>query len=253
MVAVAQRARLQRRGVPLEWFTVTWNVVEAVVAITAGVVAGSVALVGFGIDSGIEVVAASALLWRFRTAGVDATAEEHGGAERRALYIVSGTFFVLAIYIGFEAVSALASGEKPDTSRVGVVLAVVSMIVMPILAYAKHRSGQALGSRALEADAVETWVCAYLSLALLAGVGLNAAFGWWWADPVGALAMLPVIIWQGGKPWKKRETTTIDPSARLEDIQRARSTFDCAVLFSPFPVGVMESDSGPGGAKALRH
>jgi cation diffusion facilitator family transporter len=197
VIAVAERARLQRRGVCLEWFTVAWNVLEAVVAITAGIVAGSVALVGFGIDSAIEVVAASALLWRFRKAGADATAEEHGAAERRALYIVSATFFVLAVYIAFEAVSALASNEEPDTSSVGVVLAVVSLVVMPTLAYAKQTTGRALGSRALEADAIETWVCAYLSLALLAGVGLHAAFGWWWADPVGALAMLPVILWQG--------------------------------------------------------
>jgi cation diffusion facilitator family transporter len=197
MVAVAQRARLQRRGVLLEWFTVTWNVMEAAVAITAGVVAGSVALVGFGIDSGIEVVAASALLWRFRAARADATAEEHGVAERRALYIVSATFFVLAAYIGYEAVRALVTTDEPDTSAVGVVLALVSLVVMPTLAYAKQQTGRALGSRALEADAIETWVCAYLSLALLVGVGLHASFGWWWADPVGALAMLPVIVWQG--------------------------------------------------------
>jgi cation diffusion facilitator family transporter len=208
MVAVAaDRARLQRRGVLLEWFTVTWNVVEAAVAITAGVIAGSVALVGFGIDSGIEVVAASALLWRFRQAGVDATDEEHTAAERRALYIVSGTFFLLAAYIAFEGVSALASHDEPDTSTAGIVLAIVSLIVMPTLAYAKQQTGRALGSRALEADAIETWVCAYLSLALLAGVGLHAAFGWWWADPVGALAMLPVIVWQG---WETLEEARDD-------------------------------------------
>ena len=197
MVAVAERARLQRRGVLLEWFTVGWNVIEAAVAITAGIVAGSVALIGFGTDSGIEVVAASALLWRFSRAGAGATEEEHGAAERRALSVVSGTFFLLAAYIAFEAVSALVAGEEPETSTVGLVLSVVSLAVMPSLAYAKQRTGRALGSRALEADAVETWVCAFLSCALLAGVGLHAAFGWWWADPVGALAMLPVILWQG--------------------------------------------------------
>jgi cation diffusion facilitator family transporter len=197
MVSIAEPARLQRRGIILEWLTVSWNVIEAAVAITAGVIAGSVALVGFGIDSGIEVVAASALLWRFRRAGVDATDEEHSAAERRALFIISGTFFLLAAYIGFEAVSALVSSEEPDTSTVGVVLSMVSLIVMPSLAYAKQQTGRALGSRALEADANETWVCAYLSLALLVGVGLHAAFGWWWADPLGALAMLPVILWQG--------------------------------------------------------
>jgi len=207
MVAHAERARLQRRGMLLEWFTVAWNVIEAAVAITAGLVASSVALIGFGIDSGIEVVAASALLWRFTKAGADATEEEHGAAERRALYIVSATFFVLAAYIAVEAVTALVTGEEPDTSTVGVVLALVSLVVMPTLAYAKQKTGRALGSRALEADAIETWVCAYLSLALLAGVGLNAAFGWSWADPVGALAMLPVILWQG---WEKLEEARDD-------------------------------------------
>jgi cation diffusion facilitator family transporter len=215
---LARREHLQRRGVRLEWFTVTWNVIEAAVAISAGVIAGSVALVGFGIDSGIEVVAASALLWRFRKAGADATEEEHSAAERRALYIVSGTFFLLAAYIGFEGVGALISSEEPDTSTVGLVLAVVSLVVMPTLAYAKQRTGCALGSRALEADAVETWVCAYLSLALLAGVGLHAAFGWWWADPVGALAMLPVIVWQG---WEMLEEAR-DP-AKDGDEGRAAS------------------------------
>jgi divalent metal cation (Fe/Co/Zn/Cd) transporter len=152
---------------------------------------------GFGIDSGIEVLAASALLWRFRRAGVAATVDEHGEAERRALYIVAATFFFLAAYIGFEATRALGSGEEPDTSSVGVILSIASLVVMPTLAYAKQRTGRALGSRALEADAIETWVCAYLSLALLVGVGLHAALGWWWADPAGALAMLPVIVWQG--------------------------------------------------------
>jgi cation diffusion facilitator family transporter len=203
MVAIAERARLQRRGLILEWFTVSWNVIEAAVAITAGVIAGSVALVGFGVDSGIEVVAASALLWRFSKAGAEATEEEHGAAERRALYVVSGTFFLLAAYIAFEAVAALVSSQRPDTSIVGVMLSIVSLVVMPTLAYAKQRTGRELGSRALEADAVETWVCAYLSLALLAGVGLNAAFGWWRADPLGALAMLPVILWQGWETFEE--------------------------------------------------
>lgn len=195
--ASAVRERLQRRGVRLEWFTVAWNVAEALVAIAAGVAAGSIALVGFGVDSGIEVVSASALLWRFRQAGADASEEEHSQAEGRALYVVSATFFALAAYIVVEAIHALASGDQPETSAVGLALALVSLAVMPALAYAKQRTGHSLGSRALLADAVETWVCAYLSLALLLGVGLNIAAGWWWADPLAALAMLPVILWQG--------------------------------------------------------
>jgi cation diffusion facilitator family transporter len=193
----ARREQLHRRGLLLEWFTVAWNLVEAFVAIGVGVVVGSVALVGFGVDSGIEVISAVALLWRLRKAGPHASAEEQGAAERKALYLVAATFFLLAAYITYEAVGALFSGEGPESSTVALVLSVVSILVMPTLAYLKGRTGRDLGSRALVADSVETWVCAYLSVALLAAVGLNAAFGWWWADPVGALAMLPVILWQG--------------------------------------------------------
>ena len=195
--ALVARERLQRRGVRLEWFTVAWNVAEALVAIAAGLAAGSIALIGFGVDSGIEVVSASALLWRFRRAKADASASEHSHAERRALYIVAATFFALAAYVAVEAIHGLSSREEPQASTVGLALALVSLAVMPTLAYAKQRTGHALASRALLADAVETWVCAYLSLALLVGVGLNIAVGWWWADPLAALAMLPVILWQG--------------------------------------------------------
>jgi cation diffusion facilitator family transporter len=193
----ARREKLHRRGLLLEWFTVAWNVVEAFVAIGVGVVVGSVALVGFGVDSGIEVISAVTLLWRLRKAGPHASAEEHGAAEHKALYLVAATFFLLAAYITYEAIGALLSREGPESSTVALVLSVVSILVMPTLAYFKGRTGREMGSRALVADSVETWVCAYLSAALLAAVGLNAAFGWWWADPVGALAMLPVILWQG--------------------------------------------------------
>jgi cation diffusion facilitator family transporter len=193
----ARREELHHRGVRLEVFTVAWNAVEGVVAIGAGIATGSVSLIGFGADSFIEVISAVALLWRLRKAGPNASAEERGEAERRALYMVAATFFFLAAYIAYEAFGALLSGEGPEDSTVGLVLSVVSLLVMPALAYGKQRTGREMGSEALKADAVETWVCSYLSLALLAGVGLNAAFGWWWADPVGAVAMLPVILWQG--------------------------------------------------------
>lgn len=195
--AVTTNERLHRRAIRLEWFTVSWNVVEAVVAITAGVLAGSVALVGFGVDSGIEVLSAVALLWRLNKAGADASLDEHEKAERGALYAVAATFFLLATYIGFEATSALVEGEEPDKTTVGLVLSVLSLAIMPTLALLKQRLGREMGSRALQADAIETWVCSYLSLALLLGVGFNEAFGWAWADPVGALLMLPVILWQG--------------------------------------------------------
>ncbi len=192
-----RREKLHRRGLMLEWFSVAWNVIEGVVAVGAGIFTGSVSLVAFGADSFIEVISAIALLWRLRKAGPHASAEERGAAERRALYLVAATFFLLAAYISYEAVGALLSREGPENSTVGLVLAVVSLLVMPALAYGKQRTGREMGSEALRADAVETWVCSYLSLALLVGVGLNAAFGWWWADPAGAMAMLPVILWQG--------------------------------------------------------
>jgi divalent metal cation (Fe/Co/Zn/Cd) transporter len=194
---LSRQEQLHRRGVRLEVFTVGWNVIEAAVAVGAGLLVGSVALVGFGVDSGIEVISAIALLWRLLKAGPNASVQEESAAERKALYLVAATFFLLAAYITFEAVGALLGGEGPEVSTVGLVLSVLSIVVMPTLAYFKGRTGREMGSRALVADSKETWVCAYLSFALLCAVGLNAAFGWWWADPVGALAMLPVILWQG--------------------------------------------------------
>ena len=196
-VSLQRRRELHRRALWLEYFTVGWNVIEGVVAIGAGILAGSVALIGFGVDSSIEVISALGLLWRLRTAGPTASVAEESSAERPALYVVAATFFLLATYITYEAITALLSHEAPDRSTVGLVLSVLSLLIMPALAYMKQRTGLQMGSRALVADAAETWVCSYLSLALLAGVGLHALFGWWWADPVGALAMLPVILWQG--------------------------------------------------------
>ena len=194
---LGRREKLHRRGLWLEWFTVAWNVVEAAVAIGVGLVVGSVALVGFGVDSGIEVISAVVLLWRLYRAGPNASAEEQGAAEKRALYMVAATFFLLAAYITYEALGALISAEGPNSSTVALVLSIVSIVVMPTLAYLKGRTGREMGSRALVADSMETWVCAYLSVALLAAVGLNAALGWRRADAVGALAMVPVIVWQG--------------------------------------------------------
>jgi divalent metal cation (Fe/Co/Zn/Cd) transporter len=144
-----------------------------------------------------------ALLWRLRKAGPHASVPEESAAERKALYLVAATFLLLALYILYEAVGALISGEGPESSTVALVLSAVSLVIMPALAYLKGRTGREMGSRALVADSVETWVCAYLSVALLAAVGLNAAYGWWWADPLGALAMLPVILWQGWETFEE--------------------------------------------------
>jgi cation diffusion facilitator family transporter len=196
-LSLDRRRSLHRRALWLEYFTVGWNVIEGVVAIAAGLLAGSVALIGFGVDSSIEVISALGLLWRLRKAGPDATVAEESGAERRALYVVAATFLLLAAYLAYEAVTSLIGREEPDRSTVGLVLSVLSLVIMPALAWWKQHTGHQMGSRALAADAAETWVCSYLSLALLAGVGLHELFGWWWADAVGALAMLPVILWQG--------------------------------------------------------
>jgi divalent metal cation (Fe/Co/Zn/Cd) transporter len=190
-------AGLFRWAVGLEWFTVAWNVLEAAVAIGAGIMASSTALIAFGSDSLIELISAVAVLWRLLRAGPTASEAEHTAAERRALYLVAITFFLLAAYVAVECTVSLLNRETADASTAGFILAVASLIVMPMLAYAKRRIGKQLGSKALQADAVETWVCSFLSLTLLLGVGFNAAFGWWWSDAVGAIAMLPVIVWQG--------------------------------------------------------
>ncbi len=137
------------------------------------------------------------VVWRLRAARPGDDERRHRAAERRALYGVATTFFLLAAYIGFEALGGLIAGDRPEAAPAGITLAALSLLIMPTLAYWKQRTGRQMGSRALQADAIETWVCSYLSFALLAGLGLNAAVGWWWADAAGALAMLPVIVRQG--------------------------------------------------------
>jgi divalent metal cation (Fe/Co/Zn/Cd) transporter len=191
------RAVLLRRGVALEVFTVAWNVVEAIIAITAGRLAGSIALVGFGVDSVIESVSGVVLYRRLRIEQRGADAHRAEDSERRALWLVGASFFLLAAYVGYEAVTALVRREAPEATTVGIVLAAVSLVVMPVLGWAKRRTGKRLNSAALVADSTETFVCAYLSLALLLGVGLNTWVGWWWADAVAALAMIPLMLHEG--------------------------------------------------------
>jgi divalent metal cation (Fe/Co/Zn/Cd) transporter len=185
------RASDARAGRRLEYFTLGWNITEAFVAVGAGLVAGSIALVGFGIDSLIESVSGGILLWRLQA---------HHADERReqlALRLVGGSFFLLAAYVAFEAAKSLLQHEPPHVSVVGIVLSVVSLIVMPLLARAKRRVATRLKSRALEADSRQTSLCAYLSAILLGGLVLNALFDWWWADPVAALIMVPIIAREG--------------------------------------------------------
>lgn len=195
--SLEHKAVLHRRAVRLEWFTTIWNIIEAGVAIGAGILSGSIALIAFGFDSLIEVLSAGAVLWRLITAGPGASRQENEAAEKRALILVGLTFFLLAAYVVIEAVTSILAGDEPGQTLVGLALAGVSVIVMPILAYRKQATAVEMGSRALRADAIETWVCAYLSAALLLGLGLHRFLGWWWADSAAALAMAPFILWQG--------------------------------------------------------
>lgn len=189
----ARRAQI-RRGKLLEYFTVTYNSLEGVIAIAAGLFAGSIALVGFGFDSAIEVISGAALLWRLYG---DADESRRERTEERALRIVGVSFFILAAYVTYDAVTSLVRREAPDESIVGIVLAAVSVVVMPLLVRAKRRVARSIGSAALAADAAQTQICTYLSAILLAGLALNAAVGWWWADPIAALVMVPIIIKEG--------------------------------------------------------
>ena len=188
------RSLLVRRGLQLNWIGIGYNVLEAVVAVMAGLIAGSVALVGFGFDSVIEVTASGAAQWRLR-ADVDTDRRER--AERATTRIIGWSFLALAAYVAYESVETLARRDAPGRSVVGLVLLALSAVVMPWLARAKRRVAHAMSSRALEADAMQTSLCAYLSVIALAGVALNALVGWWWADPVAALMMTPIIAREG--------------------------------------------------------
>ncbi|MBI2957155.1 MAG: cation transporter [Acidobacteria bacterium] len=187
----------RQKAIRLEYFTIGWNSIEAVVAIAAGVLAGSIALVGFGLDSIIETASGAVLLWRLRQHG-----EFEEVAESRALRLVGLTFFALAAYVTYESVMDLRYGHRPAESLLGIVLAVVSLLVMPVLGRAKRRLARRMGSRALAADGMETYLCSYLSFTLLLGLGLNAWLGWWWADPVAALAMVPFMLREGAEAFR---------------------------------------------------
>jgi divalent metal cation (Fe/Co/Zn/Cd) transporter len=199
VVLSAERQRQLQKGLWLEYFTVAWNVLEAVVGLTAGFVAGSVALVGFALDSIVEASSGSILVWRLR-------AESHGGravedVERKAIRLVAWAFFALAAYVGGRSLLDLISGSRPEESLPGIVLAVVSLIVMPVLAWQKNRVARRLDSRALQADSTQTSLCTYLSAFLLLGLLTNAMFGWWWADPVAGLAIAGFAAKEGRELW----------------------------------------------------
>lgn len=196
MTTVDTHTTLVRRGKVLEYATIAYNLLEGVIAIAAGFIAGSIALVGFGFDSGIEVLASLLLVWRL-----------HAGEkqERRTLQLVGITFLILAAYVAFDSIQSLVAREEPRESMVGIILAATSVIVMPLLVRAKRQVADAINSRAMRAEAMQTQLCMYLSIILLAGLGLNALFGWWWADPIAALVMVPIIANEGREALKGEE------------------------------------------------
>jgi divalent metal cation (Fe/Co/Zn/Cd) transporter len=190
-----RRHVLARRVRLLVAATISYNIVEAVVAISAGTVASSTALIGFGLDSVIEVVSASAVAWQFST-------QDHEARERRALRVIAISFFALAGYVAVESARALLGGDAAGHSGVGIVLAAVSLLVMPGLSYAQRRTGRELGSATAVADSKQTLLCTYLSGVLLVGLVLNSTLGWWWADPLTALVIAVVAIREGREAWR---------------------------------------------------
>ncbi len=191
-----------RRGTRLEYFTIAYNSLEGLISIIAGLFAGSVSLIGFGLDSLIEVTSGGALLWRLHH---DADAVHREKAEKTSLRIVGGCFIALSIYILYDSGSTLFRREAPERSIPGIMIAALSVIVMPLLAAAKRRVAAAIGSAAMQADSRQTDFCTYLSAILLSGLLLNALLGWWWADPVAALAMVPIILNEGVQSLKGKK------------------------------------------------
>ena len=188
-------AGLRQRATRLAWFTVGWDAIEGIVAVTAGLLAGSIALVGFGIDSSIEVFAAGVVVWQLKK-------PEDEGRQRLALRLIGTTFFALAAYVSYEAIKDLVTQDKPDESILGIILNIVALAVMIPLARMKRDVGERLGSRVVLADSAETRISNYLSVSVLIGLGLNALFGWWWADPVAALIIAAVAVNEGREAWE---------------------------------------------------
>jgi len=190
----SNRPALIKKGRYLEYFTIGYNSLEGLIAVAAGLMAGSIALVGFGFDSLIEVTSGAALLWRLH-ADVDEEGRER--VEAISLRIVGVCFVVLAVYVSYDSVKSLIRREAPEESLIGIVLAAVSLVIMPLLVRAKRKVARGIKSNAMMADSKQTELCTYLSAILLGGLLLNALLGWWWADPVAALIMVPIIVNEG--------------------------------------------------------
>jgi divalent metal cation (Fe/Co/Zn/Cd) transporter len=200
--SVGARDAYIRRGTRLEYFTLAYNSLEGLISIVAGLFAGSVSLIGFGFDSLIEVTSGGALLWRLHH---DSNADRREKVEKTTLQIVGWCFVALSIYILYDSGSSLLRREAPERSIPGIIVAALSVIVMPVLAAAKKRVAAGIGSAAMQADSRQTDFCAYLSAILLCGLLLNALLGWWWADPVAALAMVPIILNEGVRSLKGKK------------------------------------------------
>lgn len=210
--ALARRVRFLVAG------TISYNVIEAGVALTAGIAASSTALVGFGLDSGIEVSSAVAVAWQFSARD----SELREARERAALRVIAGSFFVLAAYVSVESVRSLATGGRAEHSSVGLVLAALSLLVMPVLSAAQRRAGRELGSASAVADSKQTLLCAYLSAVLLVGLGVNGLFGWTWADPLAALVIAGIAVKEGRQAW--RGDPCCGPAAGLSAPGRTNKT-----------------------------
>lgn len=194
MGLTASRTELIQHGERLEYFTIFWNTIEGLLSVGAGIAAGSIALVGFGLDSFIEVTSGAALLWRMKS---DRNPEQRERAERLSLKIVGFCFLALAAYVAIDSVHSLSQRTAPEPSVLGITIGVASLFVMPLLARAKRRVGKAIDSPAMIADSQQTQFCTYLSIILVVGLLLNFFFGWWWSDSVAALVMLPIIVNEG--------------------------------------------------------
>ena len=195
--SAAERSQLERRARLLAWGGIGWHVIEFAIALVAGLAAGSIALIGFGADSLIEALAGFVVLWLFTGNRIGSAT-----AERRAQQLIATSFFVLATYVSIEAARTLVGGDHPDASWVGICLAAFTAATMPLLARAKRRVGSKLSSSAAVKEASQTQLCAYLSIALLVGLGANAILGWWWADPLAALAIAGVALKEGRESWR---------------------------------------------------
>src|SRR3954468_22086991 len=213
----ARRAVLRRRIRLLVAATITYNVVEAIIAIGAGTVAGSIALIGFGLDSVIEVSSAAAVSWQF-------SAPDPERREKVALRVIAGSFFALAAYVNVEALRTLITGNEPEHSTVGIVLVAVSVVIMPFLSWAQRRAGRELGSASAVADSKQTLLCTYLSAGVLVGLVLNAVFGWWWADPAAGLVLAALAVREGRNAWRGE---TCCPTVHLDTPRSIANSDGC--------------------------